>query len=273
MTAINLEPFTRVLWKGKENKKIWQPRIEKVRKLYHNTEWQTFLKGYRKIYVTHLRPERLIQFTEDLNKYDLYFTPVTVSRSYQGFSHKHLTPRKGDEYYYYGGTAKDRATSIEFRDISRGKRTNHKRIGELLGYPECCINFFSVTWNNPSIDPLYEASLSTKDVDIEDGKLIIKAHPYTNQFLRYFGIRLTPHLVHSFSCKNTIEMGKKWVKVMRKLDDEATDWVIELLSMPFTWDCWKGVVIIDTPLFRGVTNSDSPKHKKIVNNLGWDKSL
>ncbi|GAG95922.1 unnamed protein product, partial [marine sediment metagenome] len=72
-------------------------------------------------------------------------------------------------------------------------------------------------------------------------------------------------------CKKTIKWGEEWIEVMRQIDDEATDWLIELLSMPLTWSAYKGIVIIDTPLFRAVANSDTTLVKKVVNNLGWTK--
>jgi len=156
-----------------------------------------------------------------------------------------------------------------FEEYSLSRPVNHVGIGKLLGYPDCCLGFFDNNWSKTSIDPMYEAAIVTDGAKIKGRVATVKVHPYCNNLLRYFGIRITPHLTCSLNCKKTIKWGKKWFKVMSEIDEEAANWAKELLSMPLTWSCYKGVTIIDAPIFRGISNSDGALEKKTVKNLGW----
>jgi len=255
---------------------LWEPRLNRVSKLYNDTELVTVLNGMRDIYIHHVNSERIRDSLEFFLANNLKFYPTNESALYEGFSHKHIPPKKGEPYHVYGAAVLEGNEKIgeEFKRINISP-SDHDRIGEMLGYPKCCRDFFTEVWATDSIDPIYESALNTDNVESipVDGEkkdmLRVKCNPYANQMLRYFGIRLTPHLSHSMTCEDTIKMGKEWEKVMRKLDNEATDWLIELLSMPVKWDCYKGVAIIDTPIFRGVTSSDGVLYHKRVENVGW----
>lgn len=91
----------------------------------------------------------------------------------------------------------------------------------------------------------------------EAGELLrVKGHPFCNQTLRYWGIRLTPHLACSFTCEATIAWGEwVWWLLAQELDPKAARDLRFLLERPFRWDGPKGVAIVDTPFFRGITNS------------------
>jgi len=268
----DLEPFTRIIWKSSLAKAHWSRIINDLSKLYRETEWQYFIRGHRTCYVAHIYPESLDSFFETLNKLDLAFFPITKSKRYRGFSHKHLRVKPGDPYFYYGVVVKRGAEKTAQSFIEASKISDHKTIGKLLGYPDCCVKFFDNTWaGRRIIDPLFEAALNTKGCRKEENTLELRVHPYCNQFLRYFGLRITPHLPHSFDCKRTIRLGQKWFDIMKELNENRANTLKEILSMPLTWDCFRGVAIIDTKFFRGITNSNFIQQRKIVKNLGWDE--
>lgn len=271
-------PQTRIVYWNKELQALWEPRVKRVRKLYGDAEIATMVTGMRRVYVYHINSERFEESYAFLRKNGLVFFPTNKSAIYSGFSHRHLPVKKGEPFTLYGAAV--RADDLEagelFTEYSTGEETNHVGIAELLGYPKCCSEFFAETWSKVSIDPMYEAAMNTTEdknaskLDVENvSGIALNVHPYCNNMLRYFGMRITPHLPCSMQCEETIKWGEEWIEIMRQIDDEATDWVIELLSIPLTWDCYKGVAIVDTPLFRGTTNSDMTPTKKVVKNLGW----
>uniref|UniRef100_A0A6M3LYH2 Uncharacterized protein n=1 Tax=viral metagenome TaxID=1070528 RepID=A0A6M3LYH2_9ZZZZ len=268
---MDIAPQTRKVYWNKDLEALWEPRIKRVRKLYSDAELATVVTGMRRVYVYHVNSERFDQSYDFLRRNDLVFFPTNKSAVYSGFSHRHLPVKRGTPYTLYGAAVKhdDQEAGELFTKYSTGDLTDHTGIGELLGYPTCCTEFFNETWSHKSIDPIYEAAIETPDAREIDNVIEVSCHPYCNNMLRYFGIRITPHLTCSMQCEETIKWGEEWIEIMRQIDDEATDWVIELLSMPLTWDCYKGVAIIDTPLFRGVTNSDMTMEKKMVRNLEW----
>jgi len=265
-------PQTRIVYWNKELQALWEPRVKRVRKLYSDAEISTMIIGMRRVYVYHINSERFEESYAFLRKNGLVFFPTNKSAIYSGFSHRHLPMKKDEPFTLYGAAV--RADDLEagelFTEYSIGGKTNHVGIAELLGYPKCCSEFFTETWSRVSIDPMYEAAVKTPSAEVaEDGVITVSTHPYANNLLRYFGLRITPHLTCSLQCEETIKWGEEWIEIMRQIDDEATDWVVELLSMPLIWDCYKGVAIIDTPVFRGITNSDMTLTKKVVKNKGW----
>jgi len=231
------------------------------------------------VYVYHVSSDNFDSSYEFLRKNGLVFFPTNKSGKYKGFSHKHRPVKSGDPYTLYGAVVRlgEEKYGEQFAKFSKAdeetKKADHIGIGKLLGYPTCCTKFFNENWGHPSVDPQYEAAVNTPKTKVVDDVVTVSCHPYCNNMLRYFGLRITPHLVHSMQCKKTIKWGEEWIEIMRQIDDEATDWLIELLSMPLTWSAYKGVVIIDTPLFRAVSNSDTTLVKKVVNNLGWKSTV
>ena len=252
-----MDPFTRIVWFDAETKNKWEPLIQRASRAYNATELATFELGMRKAIVYHVIPENLMSDLEFFAKSGYVFLPITKSRMYEGFSHRHIPPKHGEPYFIYGVLAKNLDDAKMFKDCSQGK-VDHETIGRLLGYPKCCIDFFTNVWGNGVIDPIFEAYGAEAHI-----------HPFCNQALRYFGLRITPHLCCSANCQKTIKMGKKWISIMRKLDAEGANAAFQLLSMPFEWSCLNGAAIVDTALFRGVTNSNMVKEKITVKNWGW----
>lgn len=269
---IEIKPTTRIAWWNEELHSLWEPRIKAVRKAYNDTELATVITGMRRVFVYHVPSSNFEQSYEFLRKNGLVYFPTNRSGIYQGFSHRsHQPVKEGEPYMLYGAAVKvdDVEAGELFVQASSDGFTDHDAIGELLGYPKCCRDFFTTTWGKETIDPMYESALNTVGVSNDD-VLSVECHPYCNNMLRYFGIRITPHLTCSMQCEETIKWGEEWIEIMRQIDDEAAEWAIELLSMPMTWDCLKGVAIIDTPIFRGVTNSDGTLERKVVKNAGMD---
>lgn len=283
--SIKIKPTTRTSFWNRELEELWRPRFSRMSKLYHDTEIATFLTGMRRVYVYHVNSQRFIESYEFLRKNDLVFFPTNETGTYQGFAHGHPPKEKGKPYQVYGAIVRrdDQEAGelfVEYSTSTEEKPTNHKGIGEeLLGYPDCGADFFAEHWNQPSVDPMYEAALNTKDVELEvtdviHGPVIHKAtvntHPYCNNMLRCFGFRITPHLTCSMQCEKTIKWGEEWFEIMRQIDEEAADWLLEVLSMPLTWDYNKGAAIVDTPIFRGITNSNTHLTHQVVVNRGWE---
>ena len=260
---MDLEPFTDLAWRSKENREIWSQRFPRMSKVYRDAEIETFIRGMRKVYVWHLNPDNLEKDLEFFNANDLVFYPQTRSKIYEGFSHKHISPKPGDPQFVYGVLVRHRDKDLGKDFVEASKSGNHQRIGELLKYPKCCRTFFKKVWPS-SVDPIWEAVGSKKN------SVETRIHPYCNQTLRYFGFRITPHLPCSVTCRETILMGSKWFQIMQGLDKEAAYWLKELLSLPSEWSCLNGIAIVKTPLFIGITNSSFHKTKVLVKNLGWN---
>ncbi len=269
-TEIDIPPVTRKVWWSLEDKTKWEKRLPRVRAVYSAAELVTVVVGMRRVYVYHVNSSKFEESYELLRENGMVFYPINKGGIYQGFSHKHRPVEKGKPYQIYGAAVKidDLEAGKLFVEYSKSP-DGHKEIGELLGYPVCDTKFFEKVW--PDIqDPMWESAVNASGKKKRGDTVTVRCHPYCNQMLRYFGLRITPHLPHSMQCEKTIAWGEQWVNIMRQIDSDATDWLIELLSMPLTWNFYKGIAIIDTPIFRGVTNSNVSIDRRIVVNTGWD---
>ena len=267
MQKVDVPPFVKIAWKSKDLKEEWGERILRISRAYHNAEYLLVKKKDRACAVVHIDWKTADDLIEKITTDGLIYLPIRWSKKYSGFSHKHFFTQKGDpDSFIYGVLSYDLDHAKQFRDAELNGKVDHKVIGELLGYPECCSDAFIDRWGKGIIDPLFEAAEVVGEIESNNGTEIIhaKAHPYANPFLRYFGVRITSHLPCSIQCQDTIKIGEKWIEAMRELDEEAAKWAVAILSMPIKWGILKGIAQVETPLFFGITNSVFTEHKKEV---------
>ena len=240
-----MEGFVRIIPKvGQEE---YQTKLSKFSDLFHKAELEMVIRGHRKAATLHISQENLDRVILSLNENGLMFTPLRKSGYYQGFAHTHKEVKPGDPFYWYGCVTKTLADGKIFKaaDVTG----DHNIIGELLGFPKCCTEYFSNTFKT-NVDPIWVG----KEGDISGDVTC-------NQMLRYFGARITSHLSCHPECADTIKIGQKWLEVMKEIDNEATENLKALLSSSIIWDSYHGVVQVDTPFFIGLTHT-SPKDNK-----------
>jgi len=258
--APDLSPFTKISWKGEELRVMWQPRIARISKLHSNTEYEMVKQGHRDCATLHIDWTNFEDLITKIMDDGLVWLPIVRSKRYGGFSHKHLYTHRGDpESFVYGVLARDLETAKTFVKASQNP-TDHILLGDLLGYPRCCSEFFTIVWGIGEFDPLWSISASTEgQIESECGQtprtISVSCHPFANQFLRYFGLRITTHFPCSLKCKETLKVGKIWFEVMRELDATAAEWLMEILKLPLEWSALKGIAKVDTPLFVGTCNT------------------
>jgi len=81
------------------------------------------------------------------------------------------------------------------------------QFGRLLGYPECCIKFWTKYCHKYNLEPIIPSIKS------------FKSYPfYNNISLKYFDIRLIPHFPCSGDCSFSATIGKRNLMLLRKLN-------------------------------------------------------
>jgi len=270
---IELDPFTRVYVKYPHSERKIREMLSRANKLTNLVEYETVKRGLRKCDVYHVYPERFDEQIQRVVMDGLVWLPILRSRSYSGFSHRHFPVNKlGPNTFVYGVVCRSLEDAKKFKEAHRERNTDHVTIGRLLGYPECDIKFFVTVWGNRILDPVYEIAVNTEtsEVDINDVEGITKytvrvtGHPYLNQLARYTSLRIATWFPHSYTCKDSIQVADKWFKLMKELDDETADWILDQLSQPMKWSLLYGVVEVDTPTLRIVAASYFTDHKKVV---------
>ena len=117
---------------------------------------------------------------------------------------------------------------------------DHLRFGKALGFPDCCIDFFSKYNNWHLYSHPYETFKNTQIIkDKATGSY------YCNNFLMDNAYFFIHHIPCSYRCKNTIELAKK---VEEKIDEVEPDYVkktIEILKKPLLVFGERNFIIFD----------------------------
>ncbi len=257
----NIRSFTRLIWKSNDIRNEWEPKLNRAADVYHKAEWEMTARGKRKCGTIHVDQNNFDEMFKKFTENDLFFYPVAKSARYGGFSHKHIPPKEGEDYYVYGAFGKDPKDVMSFKKYEK-ETGDHESIGDLLGYPECCQKSFSNRWPE-DIDPIFKSAKKVKKPD-DNVIEIDEIQPETNQMLRYFGVRITSHLPCSMKCENTMELGNEWFSIMEDIDKKGAKFAKNLLNQPIEWNAYRGILEVETPLFIGITTTSFTDKKKIV---------
>lgn len=114
---------------------------------------------------------------------------------------------------------------------------DHQAIGRMLGFPDCCREFFARAW------------AGTSDRDITPAMGSVDGPWQANTMLRWLGVRLVPHLPCSADCAKTIANAEGYLAMGARLGIDLGP-LETLLRLPVTHDTLNGVVIVSTPHFR-----------------------
>ena len=234
-----MQDFTRIIPKHKYEE--WPDKLGRMSELFHQAEHQMVKKKLRKVAIVRLDPNNLQSFLEKINRDRLIFTPLKKESVSAGFSALSKPVEPGQPFIWQGCLTRTYKDSQKFKKAD--SKNDHQTIGQMLGYPDCCIDYFIRTF---PIDPV------PIWVDLK-GK--VRGFPECNGMLRYFGPRIVAHLSCSPLCQATKEIGKTWFKVMQEIDKDLANELYDLLASPITWDSYHGVVQIETPYFVGLNKA------------------
>jgi len=148
------------------------------------------------------------------------------------------------------------------------KNKDNKKIGELLGYPKCCCDFFEDVWvNNNWVDTTIPmANMNGNTIEYEQWI------PYCNILLRWLGLRFVSHLPCSFNCARTSSIGIEYKKLAYDKGYRTTaDTLYDILSWPVEWSGLHGIGLVTTPVCRVGFRTDMLEDKHTVRLLSEHK--
>jgi hypothetical protein len=284
-----MHEFTRVQYSSPENKQKYSellPRIQKV--TGGELDLELTLAGIRRGFITVCSPDRYEAYKADIQSKGLYAiiigkTAISGNSSYGAAD----TYREGDPYMYRVAvcrTKEDQQRWLDRLDLSIDAETIDRWMGELLGYPQCCIDNFITNWvTNNSIDPTFDQSKYTTGMEIENRNVSnpedknetitetwhISMPPTTpfeaSTMLRWVGVRLVPHLPCSWECEHSIQMAKEVYEFRHQsMYKEEIETIYEMLQWPVEWSVMHGIAEIYTPCFRVFTRGDCTIDKYVV---------
>lgn len=300
MELLNFEmpPFARIVWASKAIKDKWEPKVNLASGAYYSLERESVAHGLRQCYTEHIPQNQMVQKLQSLASKGLTFVPVQAVGSYSGFAHRHPPVVEGRPWAWYGavGNTPQAAYSFAYASSatpeSKDKNIDHRVIGNLLGYPTCCQDFFDREWRAGYVDPVWQEAENCRYENIKKrSSYLIRLKQgipcETSVMLRYIGLRILPHIPCAHDCKHSHQMAKDWVQLGKDIKVKGLEELLEIMQFPVEWDCLKGVAYVSTPIFKIETNSmtcypryvvqregisypeDAPKSMKFPWNEAW----
>jgi hypothetical protein len=252
-------------WKQKGKDEL-SPYIDEMASTSCLSELRTVLDGVREVATWSVQANKIKGIFDYIVELGLVYVPLRTSRHQGGFTHKFYEAEEGDDIQIFGCIAKEYEPALKFREARLGGdgESNALLMGKLLGYPECCIQYFDKKFNmNVEFDPVWSSALLTKGAEIEDTETVITvripdAYPEVNPLLRYFGIRATPHIPCSYKCEESKKFSKHFIKHIKH-----KELMLEVLEN-MVWDSYRGIAKITTPYFEAFTDSMPFKKRHVI---------
>jgi 2-polyprenyl-3-methyl-5-hydroxy-6-metoxy-1,4-benzoquinol methylase len=263
-----LPDFTRLSWVSDQAREVWGPRIGRIGQAWFDIEWLSVLAGIRACGLKVASPEQFVAQAGEWAKHGLSGLPLAVQGlSAYSYSSTSTQPEPGKPIVF-------RIVIGRPSDITEFKEAwdahDDERIGQLLGYPPCCYQFYRQVWvDEGKVDTTWPMALDS--VSSTDGErcLEVNGPPEANILWRWMGVRAVPHLPCRFDCQATVELGQKLIEVGRTNGyGQEMDWLLEILSWPVEWSALHGIAEIRTPILKVSACTDATPLKYVVQRPG-----
>jgi hypothetical protein len=275
--VVEVFPFKKIAWRSKSIAKECEDLRQRIYKAASYAEYESVKRGLRRCDVYDLTPQNFDNQIKRIFLDELFYLPILRSQQYGGYGHRHY-PSKiiNEKTFIYGVVAKTLADAVLFHDagvVDISQRINdyptpgidHTTTGRLLGYPDCCIEFFNSTWlRDGCLDPMFEMAQGSEHEKINDNRIQVSGNPRLNRLIRYWGFNIIPFFPHSFDCAEADKFAEWWFQLMRESDSEAADACLEILNVPMTWSLSNCITTVEHPLFTGSANGYYAPEKRVV---------
>ena len=131
----------------------------------------------------------------------------------QKYSNKGVRLPETDElglYFVYISKSEEKALLASYYELLN----DHRQLGLLLGYPECCIQYF--------LEKFHEQYTNLE---------LLPTNPYTNLSMRNQDLVLISHFPCSSNCQPSKMMGHKFLQVLEKYDSDYARQLLQRLSL------------------------------------------
>lgn len=252
LDPVRLDPFTQTNWKSVAARDQWAEVFAEMGAAKAEAEWRSVLDDEtdRQVAIIHVNNYNREQWMERIGKHDLFYKPIRYSKPYDGYSHKHFPTDIHDlERTTYSVISTDEEACERVYQAEKGEENHvdHSKVGEHLGFPDCCRAFFDRVWiDEGKIDPIYEVACNTESATPIDGDpenlRIEDPNPGANILWRYFGPGFITHIPCSWDCKASIEIARNRYRIMSANGyEEAAHAMYEWLDSPHVWTGYHGI--------------------------------
>lgn len=254
--AFDMPEFTRVSWVSDSAKGIWGPRLKAINEAWSVIEWKSVVAGVRPCALLTVSPDCYVNQASRWLTDGLIALPLTLYGAPRSYSVTAL-PYDGSRSPVIRCVLGERDRVMEFSEAWGQSDDCH--IGQLLGFPKCCQNFFHDVWvHEQLIDTTIPMSVRSDGADASRDSISVVQDSKANILWRWLGLRFVPHLPCSFSCGDSIEFAERMERVGKDLDyADEMDWLAEILTWPVHWTALHGIAEAKTPILKFITRTDA----------------
>ncbi len=261
MTRLNfkLPEFVRLSWVSDGVRTLRWPMIQKVARTWAEMEWRSVHAHLRRCALCLVSSGDMVSLDAEAAKCGLKALPLRVeeSRSFPGPASimLHVVVARKRE-------------AAEFK--SAWIRRDSNAIGELLGYPPCCRQFFQRFFveqqlNDPTWSIAQSSILSRRNGD----SIILSGPPQLNLLLRSIGLRAVSHFPCSMDCADSLILANQFMDLGRSLHlSDEVEWLNEMLCWPVEWSALHGIAEIRTPVVKISAPTDATAEKFTIQWIG-----
>lgn len=252
-----LPEWTRIIWNSTDTRVIWEPRISKVSNAFVTMEKQTVLHGIKPAWLSSLSETEASLLQQQLTgtPWELIcLNKIPVNQSYSSSATLYVP---GQPYNY-------RTVLVHKNQADQWhnawQTSDNVKIGQLLGFPDCCIDFFQKYWvEQQFVDTTWPMSLG--------GTVGPKE---CNILLRWLGVRAVSHLPCGFDCRPTYNIARTNIEWgYANGFSEEMQWLEEMLDWPLQWSALHGIAEVRTPILKISTRTDATGDLVEVNRQGY----
>lgn len=158
-------------------------------------------------------------------------------------------------YFVYISRKESAAKKAAFYESVR----NDEKLGHVLGYPPCCIDFYKDHYREAAAlgDEYCQHSLANSS----DG-----TYPFvTNNMLRFFDVALISHFPCSFECERSVRLGRRIYRAVEKRNPKLAGFVRNALQGPVVYHHRTGIHALKGYVKKGNSVSYSTPWKTAPN--------
>lgn len=256
-----LPDFTRFVWVSNNAKNVWSPRLGRIAAMSAKAELLSVAEGIRPATIQIVRPEELPQFAQRVRRSGVTFSPVgCVGRATSHYANTNAPATAGEPVDLVVAIARPQHLD---RIVDAYWASDSRAIGECLGYPPCCVEFFAKWWVAQGfVDttwPMAVRTVGSTSLDIDT-----TGAWQCNILWRWVAIRAVPHLPCSFTCAATVRLANDLLDCTAKEHSEEHVWLKEVLSWPVEWSCLHGIAEVLNPIMKIVSRSDAAAERTVV---------
>lgn len=240
MTYVKLTPFSYTAYTDVKTEKEITQIIKFAEPALHEIEFRLIKEGIRRcnyFYVDPINPDLSMVY-----KYGLKYKVIASVKKFEGFAHTHEAPTGPHDVWYFA-TACDTEQNAE-KMAKAYVEGDHYTQGLLLGYPEDDIQFFLKEWGR-HLDLVYPSAVNSQKEGEINGRPVVLFDPKLNVAFRYIGLRIIPFFPHSFTCPIATKFADNVIKILKEINEEMTEKLIKVLSMPFKFSQVNGIIQVD----------------------------